>query len=332
MNSPSDEIIKILTGLTAYGHRASELFDDWLGLTEAALLMLPRHAASVQETGQMAEDTAEVQALWARMRNKHRAETFAGFSNAMGVLVQATSRISDHLRVDFFDSYDNSKGPDILGTVYMELCASSHIGQFFTPWSIAKVMANMTIPDGTGEVQDRLRKALDRALVESEELVRGLLTAAILAGSAIPDGNSLPYFAKWVWPHVQPFYEPIMVNDPAVGSGVMLLAASSQFPRWANALGMVRYYGTDIDQTCVRMARINGMLYGYGSPYVWGIAGFETPAEREQVRATLPQVPEPLNGVYEKALEAAEVGNAAALDRLREEARELRQVGLFDFA
>lgn len=76
------------------------------------------------------------------------------------------------------------------------------------------------------------------------------------------------------------------------------------------------------------------MLYGFGSPYVWGwsIAGFETPAEREQVRATLPQVPEPLNGVYEKALEAAEVGNAAALDRLREEVRELRQVSLFDFA
>ena len=42
----------------------------------------------------------------------------------------------------------------------------------------------------------------------------------------------------------------------------MLLAAASTLPEWAVKLGLVRFTGQDIDQTCVRMASINCMLYG----------------------------------------------------------------------
>lgn len=223
MSSPSDEIVKTITRLTAYGQRVNQLFDDWLELTEAALLMLPAHATSAKATGQMAEDTEEVKAIWARMRNKHRRETFDGFAEATGILLQATGKIGDHLRADFFDSYDRGKGPDILGTAYMELCANSWTGQFFTPWSIAKLMANMTIADGAGEVTGRLRQALDRALVEADEPTRSFLAACVLTGAAIPqDGTaSLKYFLEYIWPLVSPYYEPVLVNDPACGSGIM---------------------------------------------------------------------------------------------------------------
>lgn len=326
---------QLITRLTAYGHRPSQLFDDWLELVEASLTMLPAHAASVQSTGKMAEDTPEIQALWERMRNKHRPETFSGFAEATGLLLDASGRFSRELgSLNFPEAETAFSGPDILGNLYMELCATPHNGQFFTPWSIAKMMAMMTIPDGEEQVRSRLRQAFDKALSQTDEPVQSLLTAAVLTGAAIPQEgtDSLSYFLQYVWPHVAPFYEPITICDPAVGSGVMLLAASSQFPRWANISGMVRYYGQDIDATCVRMARINGILYGYGSPnaWAWSIAGFDTPRERAEIRAALPQTPEPLNGLYTRALEAAENGHTDALERLRVEAREMRQASLFD--
>ena len=87
-----------------------------------------------------------------------------------------------------------------------------HGGQFFTPWPIARIMAEVTLRD------------ID-TLLESK------------AG-------------------------PIEIYDPCCGSGVMLLAAASCCPRWAIECGKVKFYGNDIDENCVKMARANMMLYG----------------------------------------------------------------------
>ncbi len=61
--------------------------------------------------------------------------------------------------------------------------------------------------------------------------------------------------------------EPLRISDPACGSGVMLLAAAACLPREAVQRGLVRFYGQDIDQTCVKLAQINTMLYGLNG---WG--------------------------------------------------------------
>ena len=63
--------------------------------------------------------------------------------------------------------------------------------------------------------------------------------------------------------------EPLRISDPACGSGVMLLAAAAQLPREAVQRGWVRFYGQDIDATCVKMAQVNTMLYGLNG---WGKA------------------------------------------------------------
>ena len=61
---------------------------------------------------------------------------------------------------------------------------------------------------------------------------------------------------------MKPHLEPLTVCDPACGSGVTLLAAASACPRWALDYNVVRFFGQDIDRTCVKMAQVNMMLYG----------------------------------------------------------------------
>jgi hypothetical protein len=61
-------------------------------------------------------------------------------------------------------------------------------------------------------------------------------------------------------------FEPWTVSDPAVGSGVMLLATASVLPPWAIEYGLVQFYGMDIDRRCVRMTAINCRLYALNAP------------------------------------------------------------------
>ena len=105
---------------------------------------------------------------------------------------------------------------DILGELFMRLDVNSaRAGQFFTPWSVAEMMARMQF--------DRARF---KRLVEE----KGVVT----------------------------------VCDPAVGSGVLLLAFANvvhdELGRWGT--GKLRLYGNDIDIRCVNMCRIQIRMNG----------------------------------------------------------------------
>jgi hypothetical protein len=111
-------------------------------------------------------------------------------------------------------------------------------------------------------------------------------------------------------PAIAPYYEPITVIDPCVGSGVMLLSAAAAIPRWCSDWGLVQYYGIDIDATCAQMARINTVLYGmngtammlvnkdqplvpiHAKGRIWDAV--EVPAE------ALAALPEPTRVIYEE--------------------------------
>jgi type I restriction-modification system DNA methylase subunit len=103
--------------------------------------MLPRHAASLVAGDGMAEDTEDVAALWARVRERYqKREAFEHFSRAFGTLLASTDEIRD-----------------VLGQVYMTFAyPNPGSGQFFTPWDVARMMAEMNAADAVVEIRRRV--------------------------------------------------------------------------------------------------------------------------------------------------------------------------------
>ncbi len=143
---------------------------------------------------------------------------------------------------------------DVVGTAFMLFGhPSKWAGQFFTPASVALLMAQMSIPDGEALVNERLKAAIEKS---------PMATAPMLAGTALEGEVAQAWFIARVIPLAIEHYQPVTVCDPALGSGIMLVSASSCFPAFANALGLVQYFGQDIDADAVLMSKINLKLYG----------------------------------------------------------------------
>jgi hypothetical protein len=83
-----------------------------------------------------------------------------------------------------------------------------------------------------------------------------------------------------------------------VGSGVLLLAAAACFPEWAVRLGYVVFQGLDNDPQCVRLARINCMLYnlnGYSLKFAQAL-------QRLSAKTPLAQLPRTPAEAYQQAV------------------------------
>ena len=104
------------------------------------------------------------------------------------------------------------------------------------------------------EVHTRIKAAIEKSPAA---------TAALFASACITDkAEAWKWYIERVIPLAAPEYDPITVMDPCCGSGVMFLAAASVVPQWMVQMGLIQFYGADIDMTCVKMARLNCMLYG----------------------------------------------------------------------
>ena len=241
-------------------------------------------------------DTPETEKLFLDMHSRYtRSDQWDHFAAAFGILLSST----DDWR-------------DVIGDTYMQFnVANKHTGQFFTPWDIAECMAMINLHDAEKMLHDRMKKALSK-----DPLGLSLLLTSLVIED--PD-ESAKWFYEKIVPAAAPNFERITVYDPCVGSGVMLLAAAKQFPKRALDVGFVQFYGTDIDATCVKMARLNCMLYG--------LNGFSLKCAMELSDLDLEQVPEPFASSYKEA-------KTATPERLEEIKHEVRwgtavQMGLF---
>jgi hypothetical protein len=227
------EIIKYLSGNLHTGRRQDDVFQDWLELVRASLLMLPEHCKSAASRKTMAEDDGDTQALFERMRHRYGRPEFDNFAKAFGALHESAATFQD-----------------TVGDIYMEWgYPSKGSGQYFTPFCIASLMAQF---QNTAQlVYDRMNEAV--AAAEMDWLFPKFSPETPLASQ---------FFMERFGAVVLPHYKPVTVCDPACGSGVMLLAVAASVPPWMNHFGFIQYSGQDIDSTCVHMAQINLMLYG----------------------------------------------------------------------
>ena len=253
-----DDIARILTRIAARHHRrVDRVFADWLQLVDDALTMMPAHAAAVVQTGRLAADPPRIAARFARICESYpRQDAEHGFARATGLLLESA-------KTGYFD---------VVGTVYMALNAENrYAGQYFTPWPVAELMAHILIGNGPRLVIERLMAAA-AAAANAPDAPAGLKASRLMGRlTALRDNPALlrdfpdADFPDWLaeyWPQIAPHYQPVTVNDPAIGSGVLMLAAASMFPRWMLYLGLVQFYGSDIDATCTLMATVNAKLYG----------------------------------------------------------------------
>ncbi|HMP42435.1 MAG TPA: N-6 DNA methylase, partial [Roseiflexaceae bacterium] len=239
-------LVKLFEQASGISHwRRAEVFDDFLHVAVITLEHEPAHLDSLRTHGRplrIEEETPEAQTTWRTLQQRYEAHwptIYAAFCDAFAVLKQAAL-------LDWHDW---------LGQTYMALeIGNPHKGQYFTPWEVARLMADVTYsPD---RIHDRVKAALMHP-----DNVHGV--AMLLAGTLITDAaKAEEWFLQNVLPAALPYIEPVTVHDPACGSGVMLLAIASGVPWWANLAGIVQYSGQDIDQTCVLMARAQLMLYG----------------------------------------------------------------------
>jgi type I restriction-modification system DNA methylase subunit len=292
-NEYRDRIIRHLEKAGGWsGADNSQTFDDFLSIALVTLEAVPRHFASAKATGKLAEDTDEGKAVFQRIRDRYKPSSIEEFTKAFAALLDSASEWGD-----------------TIGNVYMEFgYPSTRSGQFFTPYPIAKMNAKMLASNVEREVHDRVKEAISQS-IEAQAL--------LFAGLVISDPDeAFSHYVTRVIPAASPHIKPITVNDPACGSGVMFIAFAEQCPRWALDLGLIQFYGMDIDQTCVDMARINCMLYG--------LNGYRMRHVLELSKYDLQAIPEPYQSKYQEVIEQPE-----KLPEVTQELRNYRQPALF---
>lgn len=256
------EIVKRLERNTDMGRRNWQVFEDFLEIAERNLLDQPMHAEYVA-AGLPLPESAEAIALVAGLERHYPGdEHWDNFAQAYALLLDAA---------DTAEAVGGSW--DVLGEVFMEFGQPSRWhGQHFTTWDAA--MLAQTLLNGndattiTEALAGRMTEAAKRIQAKDGRDAAMLADYAMMAITMLGDDDRAgspefqAFFHRHLLPAIAAEMEPITVYDPTIGSGVMLMAYASMVPRWANDWGMVRYYGQDIDETCVRMCRINMMLHG----------------------------------------------------------------------
>ncbi|MGC4098947.1 MAG: N-6 DNA methylase [Nitrospira sp.] len=287
-----NNIIHSLEKVGSGAYRRFEIFNDWLELVETSLTAIPAHLESVSQHKTFAEDNPEAKQLWARMRNRYQNSpaSWKHLADAFGYLLESTQNDFD----------------DVLGRVYMAWeIGNARAGQYFTPVPVAKVMTKMTL----GNFNDILKKQLAKA-TENNPLAQALGLCSLLDADEVQMSRLMQRFLMNILP-----VEPLRIQDPACGSGVMLLSAAAEFPRWAIDYGFVRFYGMGIDLTCARMATINMMLYG--------INGYSIKCALAMSNSEIQSLPTPYSGHYLKAKVAHEAGDEATVEQIAAEVRQL---------
>jgi hypothetical protein len=302
------------------GYHPSSVFDDWTQQVHACLEALPAHLTSVARTGRLAEDTPETKQLFERLRSRYQTPPYRSsstdiwsyFGQAFALLLECAEP-----GLWAFDYDSGYMGPDVLGHIFMEFSQPSpHSGQFLTPWNIALMMASFL--DGKTDVYERLK----RACQHPDNI---LAQATLLAGLAIEEpAQAQEWFINRVVPAAISHFEPLKICDPCVGSSVMLLASARTFEPWMVQMGLVQFFGMEIDPVLTRVSQINCRLYGLNG-YALRLAeavSVATEAQRNRAEPLMATPPKSVGAAIEQATKGCrqQSGGSIPVDELSFEA------------
>ena len=299
----------------AYG--PVELFRGFVDACNLALEELPCHLHyAVTRESIVPADSKE---RWNKATGRFAPQTLEAFAYGFSVLLDACQFGPDPA------STDSGGGPDVIGSVYMDLLSSrsnkwNYHAQYFTPWGISLMMAKMS----AAEDLEAQFHAKVKALIHEDPLLQAMTLADAVVWQAEGDqGKAFAWWLRKAWPLIRPKIEPIRVCDPCVGSGIMLLAFASCHPLWLSQIGYIQYYGIDIDPLCVEMCRLNMRLYGLDPLRI-------TPATTEkllELAGQLGPMEQPYQEVIQALPEERPAKEAVLIERIN--AARVEQLNLF---
>lgn len=295
-NEYATQVVKHLEKVN-WGNTGWDLFEDFVDVSVACLEAMPKHLASAARGEGLALDTAETAALWDKCKSKYEGdECMTHMAAAFSVLLQASQ-----------DGYH-----DVIGNAYETMGqANRWKGQYFTPMPLALMMAKITNP------MDLVYQRIKEALLHPDNLLGHalLMTSALFIEDNVPelDGEAENFWIERVLPAAAPYYKPVSVMDPCCGSGKMFLAAAAQCPWWAVQSGFITFWGMDIDRTCVKMTKLNFLLYGINGAYLKMYA--------EMTDREIEALPDLWNEVVRDAQKAHEEGDVEAIEELTKSLR-----------
>jgi Type I restriction-modification system methyltransferase subunit len=146
-------------------------------------------------------------------RYHHRYEVFRDFVTMAGLAIQNTFLKSESIEQEYLSIVKRYEGPDViqmshllalvvqglevehrdlLGNLYMQLdFGSQHIGQFFTPYDVSRMMAKMLMTD-------RCRELEQRGYIRLSEPACGAGGMAIAFAEAMLEQGLNPQRQLWV--------------------------------------------------------------------------------------------------------------------------------------
>ena len=292
----SKKIVSLLEKTSAGGrYRSFEIFDDWLSICDATLQQLPSHMKNRSRNLPMV-DAPETVGLMKHMWSRHSLKSMEYFSQAFAVLIESVM----------------AGGNDTLGDVYQEYAfPNPGTGQYFSPMPLAQVMAWGMCQGIEKEIRQRITDAVDRS---------PMAKAAAMAGLMLKEEDIPAYYFSRIVPLALPTYEPYIISDPCCGSGVMFIAAAEQLPAWVVHYNLVRFYGMDIDERCVKMTRTALRLRGLN-----GYAACALSATDQE----LAMLPKPYAVQYTEAREAHRAGDKERVLEILADVRGMKQATLF---
>lgn len=205
-----------------------ELFRGFVTACHLALDDLPAHLHyALTRESIAAPDSRE---RWDQAMGRFTPATIEAFAHGFAVWLEACHFLPPE------QSYDTDGGPDIIGSVYMDLLSGrsnkwNYTAQYFTPWHVAYAMAQMS---GAGDLEAQFHAAVKPHLADDPALL-ALTLAAMIGGP-----ERYWWWLSRAWPRLQAKIEPVRICDPCVGSGILLLAHAACHPLWLAQIGYVQ--------------------------------------------------------------------------------------------